>query len=261
MDSPGPGSVPIDARAAGREPLLSVRDLHVGYGSADVIRGIDLDVHAGEFVTVLGRNGAGKSTLMHALSGLIPTRSGAVRFDGHDITRASPRTIVRSGLVQVLEGHRVFTGLSIEDNLVIGAYARRDGGRAARLERAFELFPELATRRAELASRLSGGQQQMLAVAQGILGEPRLLILDEPSGGLAPLVVDRIVEVAAQLAGQGTAILLVEQMVDKALRHAHHGYVLETGRIAASGTAAEIRISAALQRAYLGHDDNSAGAS
>jgi branched-chain amino acid transport system ATP-binding protein len=235
------------------EVLLDVRDLHVAYGKAEVVHGVSFDVRAGEFVVLLGRNGAGKSTILHAVSGLIPKRSGSVLFDGRDLGAASSRQIVQAGIVQVLEGHRVFHTLSVEDNLLIGTYARTPHGDRGKLDRIYEVFPELADRRQQLASRLSGGQQQILAVAQGVIGEPRLLILDEPSGGLAPIVIDRILDVASQLCAQGLAILLVEQLVEKALRHAHHGYLIETGRVAASASAADLRHGDLIERVYLGH--------
>ncbi|MFO1322224.1 MAG: ABC transporter ATP-binding protein [Burkholderiales bacterium] len=235
-------------------PLLAVEDLHVAYGKAEVVHGASFEVRAGEFVVLLGRNGAGKSTMLHAVSGLIPKRGGRVRFEGRDITAASPREIVKAGIVQVLEGHRVFTTLTVEDNLLLGTYARHPHGDRSGLERIYALFPEMADRRQQPASRLSGGQQQILAVAQGVIGEPRLLILDEPSAGLAPLVIDRILDVAAELCRQGLAILLVEQLVDKALRHAHFAYLVETGAIAGHGFAHDILGSEALHRAYLGHE-------
>ncbi len=234
------------------EMLLQVTDLRIAYGKAEAVHGVSFDVRAGEFVALLGRNGAGKSTMLHAISGLIPKSAGQVSFAGVDITHQTPREIVRAGIVQVLEGHRVFANLSVEDNLLIGTYARSPRGDRAKLVRAYELFPELAERRTQLASRLSGGQQQILAVAQGIIGEPRLLILDEPSAGLAPIVIDRILEVAADLSRAGLAVLLVEQLVDKALKVATHCYLVETGRLAAEGAASEIRGSDVLQRVYLG---------
>lgn len=233
-------------------PLLNVADLHVAYGKAEVVHGVSLEVRAGEFVVLLGRNGAGKSSSLHAVSGLIPKKAGSVKFDGRDLTRATPREIVRAGIVQVLEGHRVFGTLSVEDNLLIGTYARRSRGDRAKLGRIYELFPELGEKRTEPASRLSGGQQQILAVAQGIIGDPRLLILDEPSAGLAPMVIDRILTVAAELCGEGMAILLVEQLVEKALRRASYCYLMETGRIAAAGTPSAIQAGDVLHRTYLG---------
>ena len=245
---------PVTPTGAARpaQTLLEVRDLHVAYGKAEVVHGISMDVRAGEFVVMLGRNGAGKSTLLHAVSGLVPKRSGSVRFDGRDLSAASPRDIVQAGIVQVLEGHRVFHTLSVEDNLLIGTYAANPRGDRRKLERIYTLFPELAERRLQMASRLSGGQQQILAVGQGVIGDPRLLILDEPSGGLAPIVIDRILAVASDLCRSGLAILLVEQLVEKALRHGHYGYVVETGRIAAAAPSAELREGNLLQHVYLG---------
>ena len=233
-------------------PLLKVDNLHVAYGKAEVVHGVSLEVRNGEFTVMLGRNGAGKSTTLHAISGLIAKKSGRVEFDGRDLSDATPRDIVRAGVVQVLEGHRVFTTLSVEDNLLIGTYARSPRGDRAKLGRIYELFPELEEKRNDPASRLSGGQQQILAVAQGVIGEPRLLILDEPSAGLAPLVIDRILAVATELCKAGMAILLVEQLVEKALRRADYCYLMETGRIAAAGTPKEIQASDVLHQTYLG---------
>ena len=240
-----PRGDPVDA-------LLQVTDLHVAYGKAEVVHGVTFSVRAGEFAVVLGRNGAGKSTILHALGGLIPKKQGKVLLDGIDVTRSNPRDIVRCGAIQVLEGHRVFTSLSVEDNLLIGTYAQHPHGDRSKLDRIYEMFPEIAEKRHQLATRLSGGQQQILAVAQGLIGEPKLLILDEPSAGLAPVVIDRILNVAASETARGVAILLVEQLVDKALRHADFCYVIETGRIALAATPAELRGSDALKHIYLG---------
>ena len=242
----------VIARTRPSDILLQVDDLHVAYGKAEVVHGVSLDVRKGEFVVILGRNGAGKSTLLHAVSGLIPKGPGRVFFGGRDVTRLAPRDIVKAGVVQVLEGHRVFHSLSVEDNLLVGTYAHAPSGDRSKLERIYTLFPELAERRQQMASRLSGGQQQILAVAQGVIGDPQLLILDEPSSGLAPLVIDRILDVASQLCAAGLAILLVEQLVDKALRHAHYAYLLETGRIAASAFSEELREGDLIHRVYLG---------
>ena len=232
--------------------LLSVNDLHVAYGKAEVVHGLSMDVRAGEFVVVLGRNGAGKSTVMHAISGLIPKRSGTVSFEGKDITHVSPREIVQAGIIQVLEGHRVFQTLSVEDNLLIGTYAKSPHGDRSKLDAIYEIFPELAERKHQMASRLSGGQQQILAVGQGVIGDPKLLILDEPSAGLAPMVVDRILSVASELCKKGLAILLVEQLVEKALKHAHFAFLMETGRVAAAASSEEISQGDLLHRVFLG---------
>ncbi len=237
-------------RPAGK--LLEVDALAVAYGTAEVVHGASFEVREGEFVVLLGRNGAGKSTMLHAISGLVPKRGGTVRFAGEDLTAARPRRIVQAGVVQVLEGHRVFHALTVEDNLLIGTYARSPHGDRSKLGRIYELFPEIADKRHQPASRLSGGQQQILAVAQGVIGEPKLLILDEPSAGLAPIVIDRILDVAAELCRQGMSILLVEQIVEKALRHAHHCYLVDTGRIVGEGPAMEMLGSDALHEAYLG---------
>ncbi|MEJ8850774.1 ABC transporter ATP-binding protein [Variovorax rhizosphaerae] len=232
--------------------LLEVKGLEVAYGKAKVIHGIDFQVRQGEFVVLLGRNGAGKSTTLHALCGLIPKQAGSVRFKDRDISRLEPRAIVREGIVNVLEGHRVFTGLTVEDNLLIGTYAKKSGGDKSKLERIYDLFPEIGERRHQLASRLSGGQQQILAVGQGIIADPQLLILDEPSGGLAPIVVDRILKVAKELCRSGIAILLVEQLVREALKFADYCYLVETGRIGGQGTSDEVRSGELIQRIYLG---------
>jgi len=233
--------------------LLQVQDMRVAYGKAEVVHSIDFEVRKGEFVVLLGRNGAGKSTLLHALCGLIPKVAGRVRFDGNDIAEQQPRAIVRAGIVNVLEGHRVFTQLSVEDNLLIGTYARVSRGDRSKLADVYELFPELYEKRHQHASRLSGGQQQILAVAQGIIAEPKLLILDEPSGGLAPIVIERILAVARQLCDRGISILLVEQLVKEALKYADYAYLVETGRIGGQGTPVQVQSGELLQRIYLGH--------
>lgn len=244
-------------------PLLEIRDLSVAYGKAPVVVGASLTVHEGEYYAILGRNGAGKSTLLHAVSGLIGKRGGAVRFAGADITAATPEEIVALGLVQVLEGHRIFPSLTVQDNLEVAAFPGRRKGRRADYARIYDAFPELAAKRNEPAAALSGGQQQILAVGQGMIAEPRLLILDEPSGGLAPIVVDRILDVAAELARAGAAIVLVEQLVEKALRHADRACVMDTGCIVHEGEAAGMAESPLVQQIYLGHGherDGSAGA-
>ncbi|RAH99174.1 ABC transporter ATP-binding protein [Acuticoccus sediminis] len=232
--------------------LLDVKGLDVAYGKAEVVHGVDLTIHRGEFVVLLGRNGAGKTTTLAASTGLIPKRGGRISLADRDVTNATPREIVAAGAVHVLEGHRVFTSLSVEDNLLIGTYARASGGDRSKLERVYSLFPEMAQKRHDHASRLSGGQQQILAVAQGIIGEPQLLILDEPSSGLAPVVIDRILQVARQLADEGVAILLVEQLVEKALNVADHCYLMATGEIAAQGSPDDIRAGDTLNRVFLG---------
>ncbi|NRF50614.1 ABC transporter ATP-binding protein, partial [Pseudomonas stutzeri] len=220
---------------------LEVQQLNTFYGKSHILHGIDIDVNEGELVTRLGRNGAGKTSMLHAVAGLIPKRAGRVSFRGRDITAADPRAAVRAGINVALEGHRVFTGLTVEDNLLLGTYATHRHGDRKRLPRIYDLFPELAEKRLQPASRLSGGQQQILAVAQGVIAEPELLILDEPSGGLAPLVVDRILTVAKDLTRGGMAVLLVEQLVKEALRFADYCYLVETGHIGGEGTPPEVQ--------------------
>jgi branched-chain amino acid transport system ATP-binding protein len=181
------------------QTLLKVTDLHVAYGKAEVVHGASFSVPAGKLVVLLGRNGAGKSTMLHAISSLIAKKGGRIEFDGQDITASGPIEIVRAGVVQVLQGHRVFHSLTVEDNLLIGTFARNPRGDRSKLDRVYTLFPELKEKRHQAASRLSGGQQQILAVGQGIVGDPRLLILDEPSLGLAPIIINRILDVATEL--------------------------------------------------------------
>ena len=252
MLSAASSCVPAIERVRNREVVLRVNDLVVGYGKAEVVHGVSFDVRAGEFVVILGRNGAGKSTTLRAVSALIPKRSGQVEFFGEDLSSAQSMRIVEAGLVHVLEGHRVFQALTVEENLMLGTWATPRRGDRSGLDRIYALFPELAQKRDQLASRLSGGQQQILAVAAGVIAEPRLLVLDEPSAGLAPLVIVRILEAVAALCRDGMAILLVEQRVETALRFADYGYLIETGRIADAGHVDAIRSSEALSRVYLG---------
>ena len=236
------------------EPLLAIGRLESGYGKIRVLHGIDLQVSAGEVVALLGPNGAGKTTLLRALSGLLPVNSGDVRFGGRDITNASPRETAREGLVHVIEGHRVFTQISVTDNLLLAAYDLPRGERAARIEQALSLFPEIADKRHERGGALSGGQQQMLTVAQGLIRRPRLLMLDEPSAGLSPVLVDRVLDVIARLRGQGTAVLLVEQLLEKALAAADRVYALVQGHIVLEAKTGEANLPQRLERAYLGQD-------
>jgi branched-chain amino acid transport system ATP-binding protein len=239
------------------EPLLTVGRLESGYGKIRVLHGIDFQVSAGEVVALLGPNGSGKTTLLRALSGLLPTNSGDVRFGGRDITNATPRETAREGLVHVIEGHRVFTQLSVTDNLLLAAYDLPRGERTARLEQALSFFPEIADKRHERGGALSGGQQQMLTVAQGLIRRPRLLMLDEPSAGLSPVLVDRVLDVIARLRSQGTAVLLVEQLLKKALAVADRVYALVQGHIVLETATGEANLPQRLERAYLGHDSRS----
>jgi branched-chain amino acid transport system ATP-binding protein len=236
------------------EPLLAVSRLESGYGKIRVLYGIDLQVSAGEVVALLGPNGAGKTTLLRALSGLLPVNSGYVLFGGRDIANATPRETARQGLVHVIEGHRVFTQLSVTDNLLLAAYDLPRGERAARLDQALSFFPEIAEKRHERGGALSGGQQQMLTVAQGLIRRPRLLMLDEPSAGLSPVLVDRVLDVIARLRGNGTAVLLVEQLLEKALAAADRVYALAQGHIVLEAATSEADLPQRLERAYLGRE-------
>jgi branched-chain amino acid transport system ATP-binding protein len=235
------------------EPLLAVDRLESGYGKIRVLHGIDLQVSAGEVVALLGPNGAGKTTLLRALSGLLPISAGKVHFAGRDMTNATPRETARAGLVHVIEGHRVFTQISVTDNLLLAGYDLSRSERTARMEEALSYFPEIADKRHERGGALSGGQQQMLTVAQGLVRQPRLLMLDEPSAGLSPVLVDRVLDVIARLRTQGTAVLLVEQLLEKALASADRVYALVQGHIVLQAATNEADLRQRLERAYLGH--------
>jgi branched-chain amino acid transport system ATP-binding protein len=234
----------------GAEPLLQTSALSAGYGKIRVLHGVDLAVGAGEIVALLGPNGAGKTTLLRALSGLLPW-SGNVRFAGRDLTGASPRAVVKAGLAHVIEGHRVFTQLVVLDNLLLAGYDLPRGERAARVDEVLDLFPELAAKRHERAASLSGGQQQILAVAQGLVRRPQLLMLDEPSAGLSPVLVDRVLVVVRRLREAGTAVLLVEQLIEKALALADRVYALARGSIVLEARAGETDLPLRLEHAYL----------
>ena len=229
--------------------MLEVRDLASAYGRITAIAGVNLRVAAGELVAIVGANGAGKTTLLRTISGVQPASAGAIGFDGHDLTHLTPRQRVKLGVVQVPEGRQVFGPLSVEDNLRLGAFAR---GRQAALDEVLARFPALVPKRREAAGNLSGGQQQMLAIARALMAEPRLLLLDEPSMGLAPRLVAEIFAQIAALKAQGTTILLVDQNARAALGIADRGYVLETGRIVLEGLAAELRRNPEVQQAYMG---------
>ena len=234
------------------DALLEVSGLVAGYGAADVLRGIDLAVAAGEIVAVLGANGAGKSTLNRALSGVLRARAGSIRFDGAAIEGEAPAAIVARGLIHVPEGRRIFPNLSVGDNLDLGSYRRARARRAENRDRVFAIFPRLRDRLGQRAGTLSGGEQQMLAIGRGLMAEPRLLILDEPSLGLSPLLVEELFALIARIAREGLAVLLVEQNVVESLEVAQRAYILEQGRFALAGTAAEIAADPQLKRAYLG---------
>lgn len=235
------------------EPLLVVQGLEVAYGAIPAVKGVDLEVRAGEIVTVIGANGAGKTTALNAISGLVPPKAGTIRFEGRSLVGLRPDEIVRAGVVQVPEGRAILTRLTVAENLRLGAHVRRDREAAARdLEVTLRRFPVLRERARQLAGTLSGGEQQMLAVGRALMARPRLLLLDEPSTGLAPLVVAEIFALVARIRAEGTAVLLVEQNARQALRIADRAYVLEIGRVVMAGPAAELAESPDVRRAYLG---------
>jgi branched-chain amino acid transport system ATP-binding protein len=232
--------------------LLSVRGLHAGYGEVEILRGIDLVVGSGDIVAVLGANGAGKSTLNMTISGLVAARQGSIEFDGRAIQNADPAEIVAAGLVHVPEGRRIFPNLSVADNLDLGSYRRASAQRDTNRKRVFSMFPRLRERAAQRAGTLSGGEQQMLAIGRGLMAEPRLLILDEPSLGLSPLLVEEMFAMILRLNKDGIAVLLVEQNVVQSLDIVRRAYVLENGSFVMSGSAADVRSNADLKRAFLG---------
>ena len=234
-------------------PLLEVRDLDFAYGDVQVLRGVSLSVNAGEIVTLVGSNGAGKSTTLRNVSRLLRPRAGSIVFDGHDLTRLSPHEVVELGIVQVPEGRRVFPEMTVLENLRMGSYiksARAD--REKNLEKGMTLFPRLKERVSQQAGTLSGGEQQMLAIARGLMAKPRLLLLDEPSLGLSPLLVRTIFDTITQINREGISVLLVEQNVYQSLRIAARGYVLEIGRIALSGTGSDLLANDQVKAAFLG---------
>jgi branched-chain amino acid transport system ATP-binding protein len=232
--------------------LLDIQGLRGGYGRVEVLRGVDLQVNAGEMVALLGSNGAGKSTLNKIVCGLTPTWSGSVRFDGKDLTGAHYRDVVKAGLIQVPEGRKVFPNLSVLENLELGSFTRARERRAANIEKMFHIFPRLRERVAQHAGTMSGGEQQMLAIARGLMAEPVLLILDEPSLGLSPLLVEEMFTLIRELRDGGLAVMLVEQNVGQSLEIADRAYVLENGSVRFSGKPDALLGSDELRRAYLG---------
>ena len=233
--------------------LLALDDLHVYYGAIHALRGVSLQVEAGKIVTLIGANGAGKSTTLNTVSGLHRPRQGTVHLEDEDLTAVPPHEIVLRGVIQVPEGRRVFGRLTVLENLEMGAFTRTDRRDIDDgLERTFALFPRLKERRTQVAGTLSGGEQQMLAIGRALMARPRLLLMDEPSMGLAPILVEQIFEAIQDINRQGTTILLVEQNAYMALNIAHLGYVLQTGNIVLSGPAAELQANAEVKRAYLG---------
>jgi branched-chain amino acid transport system ATP-binding protein len=232
--------------------MLSVEGLTSSYGRIEALHGVSLAVHAGEIVTLIGANGAGKTTLLRAISGVQPIQAGAIRFEGRPIERLPSHARVALGIVQVPEGRQLFTPLSVEDNLRLGAWSRRAADPAPELARVYALFPMLAEMRARPAGALSGGQQQMLAIGRALMAKPRLLLLDEPSMGLAPILVDQILDTIRAFQRDGLTVLLVEQNARAALALADRAYVLETGRVTLSGAAAAVSVDGRVREAYLG---------
>ncbi len=234
--------------------MLSVKNINVYYGSIHAIKDVSFHVNEGEIVTLIGANGAGKTTTMHAISGLLKLQSGEIDYCGQTISKMEAHKIIRLGLAQVPEGRRVFSGLTVQQNLQMGAYTRRDGKEAIQndFDMVFDLLPRLKERRNQPAGTLSGGEQQMLAMSRALMSHPKLMMLDEPSMGLAPILVDQIFDIIKELHKAGTTILLVEQNARKALQIADRAYVLETGSITLSGTGAELASSDAVKKAYLG---------
>lgn len=233
--------------------LLEVKDLQVYYGVIQALKGISFEVNEGEIVTLIGANGAGKTTTMQSIIGLIPSRHGSVVFDGKDITKVACHNIVRSGLTQVPEGRRIFQELTVYENLLMGGFSQKNQTALKEdIEKIYERFPRLAERKGQIAGTLSGGEQQMLAIGRAMMSRPKLLLLDEPSMGLSPLLVDQVFDIIKQLRDDGTTILLVEQNAGKSLAISDRAYVLELGEIVLSGTGAELAASEKVKEAYLG---------
>ncbi|MBE6349704.1 MAG: ABC transporter ATP-binding protein [Spirochaetaceae bacterium] len=233
--------------------MLTVKNLEVSYGAIKALRGISFDVNQGEIITLIGSNGAGKTTTLHSISNIIKKSSGSVLFEGEDISLMAPDMIVRRGLIQVPEGRRIFANLSVKENLEMGAYIRKDkAGIKTDMEMVYEMFPRLKERLKQLSGTLSGGEQQMLAMGRALMSKPRLLLLDEPSMGLAPILVDEIFSIIQKINKVGTTILLVEQNAFKALSIANRAYILETGQVTKSGLASDLITDNAVKAAYLG---------
>ena len=233
-------------------PILTVQDLHAGYGETEVLRGVDLTVNVGEVVAVLGSNGVGKSTLNRTISGILRARAGSIRFDGVELVHEKPAAIVALGLIHVPEGRRIFPNLTVRDNLDLGSYRRAGARRAQNRERVYAIFPRLRERNAQSAGTLSGGEQQMLAIGRGLMAEPKLIVLDEPTLGLSPLLVEELFVLVKRINADGVSVLLVEQNVIQSLEVANRAYVLAEGKFVMSGSAADIGANPELKRAYLG---------
>jgi branched-chain amino acid transport system ATP-binding protein len=233
-------------------PLLELDDIHTYYGNIEALKGVSLDVEEGEVVTLIGSNGAGKSTTLRSISGLNPPREGSIRFEGNEIGETAAQDIVRLGISQSPEGRHCFSRMTVRENLDLGAYLRRDGNVTSDMERVFELFPRLKERERQKAGTMSGGEQQMLAIGRALMANPKLLLLDEPSMGIAPVLVERIYETIVEINRQGTTILLVEQNANYALEVSKRAYVLETGAVALADQSAKLRDNPDVQKAYLG---------
>ena len=234
--------------------LLEVNEIHTYYGNIHALKGVSFEVDSGEIIALIGSNGAGKTTTLRTISGLMDPREGTVLYDGEDISASRADTLVAKGISMVPEGRGVFAKLTVEENLDMGAYTRRDGGIKEDLKGAYELFPRLGERKKQVAGTLSGGEQQMLAIARALMAKPRLLLLDEPSMGLAPVLVDGVFDTVQRIANEGVTILLVEQNAHMALQIADRGYVLQSGEVAISDTAANLQQNETVQRTYLGID-------
>jgi len=232
--------------------LLEVKDIHTYYGNIQALKGISLTVEEGEIVTLIGSNGAGKSTTLRSISGLTPPREGSISFEGNEIGETAPQDIVGMGISQSPEGRKCFARMTVRENLELGAFLRRDDRVEGDLKRVFDLFPRLEEREKQKAGTMSGGEQQMLAIGRALMADPKLLLLDEPSMGIAPVLVERIYETIAQINEQGTTILLVEQNANFALGVSKRGYVLETGEVALTDEAGALRDNPEVQKAYLG---------
>ena len=232
--------------------ILKVEDINVYYGAIHAIKGVSFEVNQGEIVTLIGANGAGKSTVLNTVSGLLTSKTGSIVFDGQNLHGVAPHKVVARGLAQVPEGRRVFLQMSVEENLEMGAYTRPSSEIAPGIADVYERFPRLKERRTQVAGTLSGGEQQTLAMGRALMSKPKLLMLDEPSMGLAPILVEQIFDIIKELHKAGTTILLVEQNAQAALSVADRGYVLETGKIVTSGTGTELLASPEIKRAYLG---------
>jgi branched-chain amino acid transport system ATP-binding protein len=232
--------------------LLEVDDIHTFYGNIEALKGISLTVEEGEIVTLIGSNGAGKSTTLRSVSGLTPPREGSIKFDGNEIGETPPQEIVSMGISQSPEGRKCFGRMTVRENLELGAYLRRDSRVESDMRRVFDLFPRLEERERQKAGTMSGGEQQMLAIGRALMADPKLLLLDEPSMGIAPILVERIYETIAEINKQGTTILLVEQNANFALDVSSRGYVLETGTVALTDEASKLQDNPDVQKAYLG---------